>query len=156
MSGLFQCCSLPENLWFRLEKRWKRTFSEPRISADFLWNSAEQLWFWTDSGWQSSVIFSIFFEIFRNASILSPNLRSNANNKNIVVQFSHGPKVRSPKVGFSVTAQITKLIWFNFSKPFSHLVGWTFKIIFWKIEFLLLFYRILRKVYFLWIRGMPF
>ena len=31
--------------------------------------------------------------------------------------------------GFSVTAQVAKLIWFNFSKAFSCLVGWTLTIV---------------------------
>ena len=40
LSGLFQRCSLPENLWTALIQLWNRADSELN-SADFLWNSSE-------------------------------------------------------------------------------------------------------------------
>ena len=62
--------------WFSSEQRWKRKFSELRIStehcyfnADFLWNSAEQRSF----SWIQEDIFQchyqFFFEIRRSTSI---------------------------------------------------------------------------------------
>ena len=50
--------------------------------------------------------------------------------------------------GFFVTAQPRKQIWFNFSKAFSRLVGWTFLIIREKIEFSLSFCKSLEKFIF--------
>ena len=49
LSGLFQRCSLPENLWTALIQRWKRKFSELKISAEIAlfqhWFSLKQRWF---------------------------------------------------------------------------------------------------------------
>ena len=68
-------------------------------SANFLWNSAEQRWFWANSEWQFLVHFSVF-QIFLNYFIFEarksgfqPNLQKEVNNKNLNVQFSYPPKL---------------------------------------------------------------
>ena len=57
ISGLFERSLLPENLWtapIQLRQRWKRKFSELRISADFHWNSADSKLNSVDFLWNSA------------------------------------------------------------------------------------------------------
>ena len=161
---------ISEQRWFSSEQCWKWKFSEPRINGDFLWNSADSQLnsvnffcnsaelrrFFTDWEWQFMVNFSFLFKICRSTSVnFQPNLRKEV--ESLFVQSSCGQKVQQflENLGFSVIAQVAKLIWFNFPKAFFRLVGWTFKISFLN-EFLPLFYRILGEVNIFWIRGMPF
>ena len=85
LSGLFQRCSLPENLWTALIQLWTALKTEiigPEIqrwnsadflwnstdselnSADFLWNSSEERWFLNNSEWRFLVTFSLFSKCF--------------------------------------------------------------------------------------------
>ena len=106
LSGLFQRCSLPENLWTALKteifraknqpwnsavsalifsetaliKSWTALISSETAlnSADFLWNSAEQRWFLNNSEWQFLVNFH-YFQIFLSTSA----------SRHIILVFSH-------------------------------------------------------------------
>ena len=92
ISGLFQRCSLPENLWTALIQLWTalKTKDSELNSADFLWNSYEQRWFLTDSEWQFLVHFPIFSKFLE---VPQPNLRKEVNYQNLGIQSAYGPKM---------------------------------------------------------------
>ena len=129
LSGLFQRCSLPENLWAELIQSWTAL-----ISSEAALNSVD---FWIIQNGNFWFIFHFFssfnfFEVpqFRGIWLwLSTQFaKRSEQQKN---SCSYRPKM-SHKLdffGFIVTAQVTKQIWFNFSKPFLRLEGWLFKII---------------------------
>ena len=107
-------------------------------SADFVWNSAEQRWFLTDSEWQFSANFFIFSKIYifihtsisRNIfQILGPICENKLTTKTLLNFSRAKDKTKSRKFGYFVTAQVTKMIWFKFSKAFSRLVAWVSKFI---------------------------
>ena len=77
-----------------------------------------------------------FLEIFNYISISRQKflfstkfVKINQKQNLFVSIISRSENMPTRKFGFSVTAQLTKLIGFKFSKTFSRLVGWTFKII---------------------------
>ena len=64
LSGLFQRCSIPENLWTALIQLWtalkteifrakKSALNQSCFSADFFWNRAEQRWFSLTQRWKT-------------------------------------------------------------------------------------------------------
>ena len=157
ISSLFQSCSLPENLWTALIQLWaalKTKFPELRISAeqcclsaDFLWNSADSKLnsadFWCiqkDNFWLFFVFFRNFQKYFSFEAHIT-DFQRNVQKRTEQQKFSHSiffqawDKPTTRKVAYSAKTQVTKLIWFNFSKAFSHVVGWTFKLIWNSLSF---------------------
>ena len=72
VSVLIQQCTLPKNLWTVLKNQFFRAaksalfqrwfpLNQNCFSADFIWKSSEQRWFFVDSRWHFSVQFLFFF-----------------------------------------------------------------------------------------------
>ena len=137
---------ISEQRWFSSEQHWKEKLSELRISAEQRYFSADYLWHSADSELKSSDFWRIqngnspfafrskileIQEFYAHYSDFQPNLRKEIDNKTLVVRSFYGPKDLTKKWNFCflVTAQITELIYFNFSETFSYLVGWNFTII---------------------------
>ena len=88
-------------------------------------------------------VFSFFLEIFRSTSVLGHYFRlsvqfakTSGQQKFSCSIFWRAKDIAyTGKIGFSVMAQITKLIWFTFSKTFSRLLRWAFKILSKKFSF---------------------
>ena len=119
------------------EQRWKRKFSELKISAGCLWNSADSELNSTDLLCNISAFWRLkndnfwllvnFFEIFKSTSmsrhifkIFKPICAKTLTTK-ISWLFSRlmgQCYKKNSNVCVSLTAQVTKLIWFNFSKKF--------------------------------------
>ena len=95
-------------------------------SADFLWNSAEQPWFLNISEWQFLVNFTLFqnFSKYLNfeADILvfNPIYEKKWATKIYFSIFVQARDITHIWI-FGFTAQVTKQIWFNFSKTFLRL-----------------------------------
>ena len=121
ISSLFQRCSLPENLWNSADSGLN--------SADFLWNSDEQRWFLNNSDWKFLVNFTLFIKIFLSTSIsrhiilvFNPVYEKKWATKIFFSIFVQDKDITHTRIfGFTVTAQVTKQIWFNFSKTFLRL-----------------------------------
>ena len=141
ITGLFQRCSLPENLWTALI-------------------SSEQRWFLTDL----EELLANFSKICRNTAILRhtnqifhPILRIEVSNKNLDVQFLTGQIYNNnSKVSVFCYCLSNKTDMVQFCKSFFPFSRMNFQNYFKKFEFLLSFYRIMGKIYIFWIRAMPF
>ena len=119
LSGLFQRCSLPENLWTALIQLWtalkteifraknQRCFGADFLwnsadselnSADFLWNSPEQSWFLNNSEWQFLVNFSLCKKLFMylnfeaHNSSFQPGLSKEVSKTNLLLHFHTGQR----------------------------------------------------------------
>ena len=132
ISGLFQCCSLPKNLWTGLTQSWTALICDGfRMIMfgnffNFFSKNLEVPQFWPT--WFR------FSSLFAKRSKETTEIRCST-----FLRAKYITKTR--RFGISVTAQVTKLIWFNFSKASSRLVGWTFKTF--RIRVFLSFYKIL-------------
>ena len=128
-SEYFQICfsavhylKISEQRWFSSEQRWKRKFSELKIIAETALHSAD---FWIIENDKYWLIFT-FFKIFRSTSISRHVI---LNFKSVYVKkwatniyfsiFVHAKDITNTWIfRFTVTAQVTKQIWFNFSETF--------------------------------------
>ena len=96
---LFKFLKASEQHWFSSQQRWKRKFSELKISAEQRWFSVERRWFLTDSELQFLVTFSSFLNFFIYLNFkahnchFKPNLRKEIVNKNLDVQFFYRLKL---------------------------------------------------------------
>ena len=132
----FQVCFSAVHYLKISKQRWKRKFSELKISAETAlfqrWFSLKQRWFLNYSERHLFVNFSLFSKFSKyinfgaHNSGFQPSLWKELSSKYVLLHF------RITYTGtfrFTATAQVTKQIWFNFSKTFLRLQGWNFKII---------------------------
>ena len=116
LSGLFQRCSLPENLWTALIQLWTalkteifRAKNQRCFSADFLWNTADSelnsadfLWnsadFWIFQNDNCRFIFhyvqnfSKYLNFEAHKFGFHPNLRKEVSNKNLLIHCRAGQR----------------------------------------------------------------
>ena len=90
LSGLFQRCSLPENLWTALIQLWTALKTEIFRAKNQRWNSAVQLWNRADSELNSAEIFEISETALFSADLLW-DFNPGMINRNFVVVFSARP-----------------------------------------------------------------
>ena len=118
-----------EQRWFSSEQRWKRKFSELKLSAE---TALFHLWFslkHPSPEWKFLANFSLFFKIFLSTSISRHIILVSTpfyeNNRATKIYFSNCVQANNIKhtwiFGFTLTAQVTKQIWFNFSRTFLRL-----------------------------------
>ena len=155
LSGLFQRCSLPENLWTALIQLWTALKTEIFKAENQCWNSAVsalifsataliQSWtalissetalnsadFWiiqNDNLWLLFHFlqnFSKYLNFEAHNSGFQPSSRIEVSKKTYFSIFVQAKDITNTWIfGFTVTAQVTKQIWFNFSKTFLRLQG---------------------------------
>ena len=139
LSGLFQRCSLPKNLWTALIQLWTALKTEIFRAKNQRWNSAVSVLIFSETALNRIDFWIIQNDNFWLIFHFEKSFVCTSISRHITLVFSpvYGKKwakqiyfsifIQAKDIThtwifeFTVTAQVTKQIWFNFSKTFLRL-----------------------------------